>query len=94
MSFKIKDNFDLDILLNYGYKKQFDTDTGEVSHYICGSSYKVRVKDNGYYYKARHIEPPLSDERYVEDRSPIYSDWYVTEVLYKMIKDDIVEVVE
>lgn len=94
MQFKIRDNIDLDILLNYGYKKKFDTDTGEVSHYVCGTSYTVRVKDNGYYYKARYIEPPLSNEVYACDRSPIYSNWYVTQVLYKMIKDDIVEVVE
>ena len=79
MLFKIKDSIDLDTLLNYGYSKKFNIDTGKLDYYTYKGSYNV-YPVNKFYFDARTIEPAYTKERFVEDRCPIYSNHFVTEM--------------
>ena len=79
---KIKDNVDLKILRKYGFKK----DPEKSYYYSLKEDFEIFVWiTKGYDYKPRHI--------YIEvkDYSMILSEF---EVLYDLIKADLVEKVE
>lgn len=50
---KIKDNVDLKELEKFGFKKQFNRDTGKIEEYVCGTN-RVSIEKRILEYSKRY----------------------------------------
>lgn len=103
---KIKDNVDLKKLKKYGLKPKYDEDTGEIYAYesvrtIFGSVSDIRLlfrkkEKKKLRFKKNTRNEFLFNEQYfyINERTDGYSRYCDFDLLYDLIKADLVEKVE
>ena len=99
LNLKLKDNIDASILQNYGLKPKYDVDTGNIVEYCC--RFEVgngKEKHFSFIYcttTQKHWFRRMSYQAWMTgfDWEDITSNECM-KLLFRLIKDDIVEIVE